>query len=365
MKSISVSMRTHLDGNPTKLATIWRITRQDGQELFFTDHDQDIVYDGDTYVASSGFERTAIANTATFAVDNLDLVGIFNENGITEQDVRAGLYDGAEIRIALVRWDAPDTSGEIKLRRGTLGQVRLTPQGHFTAELRGLSQPLSQNTLQLYSAACRADLGDSRCGFPIKPAVLTRGLAVTVGQFYRVATAAGTGFEVYEERIYEVTTAGTTHATVEPTYDTTIGNTTTDGTAVLTARDSFMRVATVAVVTSNRVFEVDAQLDAFADGWFDGGALTFETGNNTDRTIEVKSWDQSSRVIEMWEPARLEVQVGDQFRIYPGCHKRILEDCRDKFQIAGSTFFANGNAKNFRGEPYVPGASIVANVAGS
>ena len=169
----------------------------------------------------------------------------------------------------------------------------------------------------------------------------------------------GAGFQVYEDRIYEVTAAGTTDA-VQPTYDTTIGNPTTDGTAMLTARDSFMRVAVVETVTSNRVFTANDVLAAYEDHWFASGALTFETGANAGRTLEIKGWTQVTRTLELWEPARRAVQVGDQFRLYAGCSKRVVEDCRDKFQIPGSLLFAHGNARNFRGEPYVPGGALVA-----
>ena len=60
----------------------------------------------------------------------------------------------------------------------------------------------------------------------------------------------------------------------------------------------------------------------------------------------------------------LPVEVGDQLRIYPGCHKRVLEDCRDRFRIPGSLLFDKGNARNFRGEPYVPGSPLTAVQAG-
>ena len=55
-----------------------------------------------------------------------------------------------------------------------LGETRLTPQGDFHAELRGLSQPLAQSTLEVFSPNCRADLGDHRCRFPIEPPELGR-----------------------------------------------------------------------------------------------------------------------------------------------------------------------------------------------
>jgi hypothetical protein len=236
-KILTAAMRAHLDAETTRLAVIWRITRKDGAQFFFTDHDRDIVFGGDTYRADAGFARTAIRSDAGFAVDNLDLVGVFAEGGIVEDEVRAGLFDGAEIRVSFVHWDDPDGHGEIRLRRGTLGETRLTPQGYFHAELRGLSQPLAQSTLEVFSPNCRADLGDERCKFPIEPPELGRDQAVSEGAFYRVPTAAGTGSARYEDRIYEVIEAGTTAAS-QPAYDTTIGATTADGTATLKAYDT-------------------------------------------------------------------------------------------------------------------------------
>ena len=206
--------------------------------------------------------------------------------------------------ISFVNWEDPDGHGEIRLRRGTLGETRLTPQGYFHAELRGLSQPLAQSTLEVFSPNCRADLGDERCKFPIEPPELGRDQAVSEGAFYRVPTAAGTGSARYEDRIYEVIEAGTT-ASSQPAYDTTIGATTTDGTATLKAYDSFTRVAWVEAVTDHRIFTVSEELSGFADGWFDEGAVTFETGANAGRTIEVKSWTQAIRRLELWAPTGL------------------------------------------------------------
>ena len=116
-KILAPAMRAHLDEETTRLAAIWRITRKDGAQFFFTDHDRDIVFDGNTYRADAGFERTAIRSDAGFAVDNLDLVGVFAEGSIIEDEVRAGLFDGAEIRISFVNWDDPDGHGEIRHAR--------------------------------------------------------------------------------------------------------------------------------------------------------------------------------------------------------------------------------------------------------
>ena len=359
-KILTAAMRGHLDGEATRLAAIWRITRKDGAQFFFTDHDRDILFGGDAYRADAGFERTAIRSTGDFAVDNLDLVGGFAEGGIVEDEVRAGLFDGAEIRVAFVNWQDPDGHGEIRLRRGTLGETRLTPQGYFTAELRGLAQPLAQSTLQMWSPECRADLGDARCTVPIWPAEVARSTAYAAGQFVRVSDPPGGPLaEDDDDRIYECVTAGTT-AAVQPTYDTTIGQHTSDGTAVFRAYDAFTRAAAIATVTSDREFVLTAALDAYADGWFDDGLLVWETGANAGIGYEVKGWVQATRTLTLWQSARLPALAGDKVRVAPGCHKRLIEDCRDKFTIPGSVFFANGNAKNFRGEPFVPGSGYAA-----
>jgi hypothetical protein len=57
--------------------------------------------------------------------DNLDLVGVFAEGGIVEDELRASLFDGAGIRVSFVHWQDPDSHGEIRLRRGTLARRAL------------------------------------------------------------------------------------------------------------------------------------------------------------------------------------------------------------------------------------------------
>ena len=48
-KNLTAAMRAHLDEETTRLAAIWRITRKDGAQFFFTDHDRDIVFGGEVY----------------------------------------------------------------------------------------------------------------------------------------------------------------------------------------------------------------------------------------------------------------------------------------------------------------------------
>lgn len=163
----------------------------------------------------------------------------------------------------------------------------------------------------------------------------------------------GLGFQSsFENRIYECTTPGVT-ASTQPAMDTDVGDTTTDGSVVWTARQAFTRHAVVASVTDRATFTITVDEARAADGWFADGLITMESGANRGRSIEVKSWVDSGNVVSCFLPFAFDLEIGDQLRISPGCDKTTVP-CKAKFVIPGSTNFANGNVKNFRGEPKVP-----------
>ncbi len=536
MKTIPAALQTHINQVGTTLATLWRIIRKDEVEFFFTDHDIDILFEGDIYIASSGYTRTAIANDVALSVDNLDIEGIFDSTEITEVDARAGKFDFAEILISFINYLQP-TDGVIKMRRGHFGEVTLTRQGTFRTELRGLTQQLSQNIGELYQPECRADLGDTRCKVPVNPPLRLDDTVFSLGAFIRVKTVgavqsspilnagfdtgdltgwttvsgtpsvvtsngshnpqSGTHFlndgattsyelaqvailqdnintanidagevtssaavfqsnpvggapdtgaftvealngvgsfistlfdsgfarrgpgsnnwtstglsmtnvtlpsgtrqiryrlrsvftsgntsfdtlsasvtdgtvsdltlpqtlpadtqDVYQNRIYECTTAGTS-AIGAPVFNTTVDSTTVDGTATFTARQAWMRDAIVDTVTDNKNFTLTVGFDEVRaiDDYFNGGAVEFESGLNNGIVLEVRDWIQSARTLTLFLPAAFTIVAGDKLRLYPGCDKRDTT-CITKFVIPNSTDFANGNIRNFRGEPFIPG----------
>lgn len=162
MKTLSAGLKTHLAQDVTTLATCWKMTRRDATVMGFTDHDRDIVFDGVTYEAATGFTPTAVESSAALNVDNLDMEGLLDAAAITEEDIMAGRYDFAEVEVFMVNY-ADSGQGRMILRTGWLGEVTLKG-GRFVAELRGLSQHLAQRVGEIYSPACRASLGDARCG---------------------------------------------------------------------------------------------------------------------------------------------------------------------------------------------------------
>lgn len=162
MKSISAPMLAHIGQPVTTLATCWKVVRLDGVTLGFTDLDVDIAFtDGVTYMARTGFNRSAIKGKSDMSVDNLEVDGLLDSTALKDSDLRAGIYDFASVEIFLVNWQDL-TMGKIILRRGLLGQVQLK-DSQFIAEVNGLTQYLQQQYLEVYSADCRADFCDARC----------------------------------------------------------------------------------------------------------------------------------------------------------------------------------------------------------
>jgi hypothetical protein len=171
MKTLSAGMQAHITKQVTTLCTCWRVIRLDGIVLGFTDHDQDILFGGVTYKAQTGFTKSAISNSASLAVDELKTDGYLDDDAITEKDLRAGLWDYAEVSLFIVNWQDPDNTGPINLRSGRFGEVTINSRGKFTIELRGLIQQLQQTVGETYTPTCKADLGDARCKFPLMPSI--------------------------------------------------------------------------------------------------------------------------------------------------------------------------------------------------
>ena len=161
MKEISPELQQHLAGECTTMAVCWRIERKDGTIMGFTDHDSNLQFNSETYRAASGFTPSSISSNANLAVDTQDVEGILSDDSITEEDILAGLYDSAQIDIFMLNY-ADISQGELRLKRGWLGEVTLK-NNQFSAEVRGLTQRLTQTIGDLYSPSCRATLGDGKC----------------------------------------------------------------------------------------------------------------------------------------------------------------------------------------------------------
>lgn len=154
------ALDAHLAGRQTTVARCWAVRRKDGQRFGFTDHDLDLVFDDLVFRADTGLSAAALQQGTGLAVDNSEAVGALSDASVTETDIAAGRFDGAEVTAWLVNW--ADVSARKVLFRGSLGEI--TRQGGgFSAELRGLTEALNRPVGRVFQAPCSAVLGDAAC----------------------------------------------------------------------------------------------------------------------------------------------------------------------------------------------------------
>ena len=141
MKVMAQPLREHLDSGVTTMCTCWRVTRTDGLVQGFTEHDEDLRFDGTTFLAASGFSASQVQQSLGLAADNLSVTGALSSAAISEDDLVAGRYDDAYLELFWVNWRDPEK--RLLQMAGYTGEAKRTGLA-FTAELRGLASRLSQ-----------------------------------------------------------------------------------------------------------------------------------------------------------------------------------------------------------------------------
>lgn len=164
MSALPDSLDAHLKSGCTTLCRAWQIIRQDGARFGFTDHDLALAFDGQIYAPDSGLSALALQQSTGLAVDNTEAIGAISDAAITDADVDAGLFDGAEVLSWLVNWQAPDQ--RVLQFRGNIGEIRRAG-GAFQAELRGLTDSLNRPVGRVFQKPCGAVLGDAHCQVPL------------------------------------------------------------------------------------------------------------------------------------------------------------------------------------------------------
>lgn len=158
--SMSEDMRAHLSGGVTTLCRCWALTRKDGVQLGFTDHDGDLSFDGVVFRADTGLTALALQQGTGLSVDNTEAMGALSDAAISEADIAVGRYDGADVRCWLVNW--ADVAMRVLQFRGTIGELRRSG-GAFEAELLGLTDLLNRPQGRVCQKPCSAVLGDGAC----------------------------------------------------------------------------------------------------------------------------------------------------------------------------------------------------------
>lgn len=154
------ALLAHLKTGSTTVCRAWKVRRRDGFVLGFTDHDDDLKFDGVTFAARTGLTARALQQSTGLSVDNSEAAGALSDAAVREDDILAGHYDAAEVTAFQVNWQNVDE--RVILFRGTFGEI-VRSQGAFRVELRGLTEALNRPIGQVFHAECSAVLGDNRC----------------------------------------------------------------------------------------------------------------------------------------------------------------------------------------------------------
>jgi len=315
-----------LDGIDTSTWSAYTSGGRISELVSFTDFSSNIELDGITYDATTGFTKSAVSSDSTMAVDTIDLTGIIGEIGggmeITSGDVIAGRFDMAEVRVFQINYE--DLSmGRMWLKRGWIGQVSVQNLV-YTAEIRGMAQMLQNQALELYSANCRYDLGDHRCGFNL------------LGNM-----------------------PDTTPATVSGSVTATVDN----GTFIDTSRTEITESVDLSTYVYINDFINQPSLESWADYvrrigitlWtdyvFQYGLLTWTSGRNSGLSKEVDLYTYVGSIIVLVDKMPFTIEVGDEYIVNKGCDK-LLFTCKRKFE----------NVLNFGGFPHLPGEDILLRV---
>lgn len=311
MKAIPIALQSDYDQDATTLCLITRVLTKDGTLYGFTDLDADIIYDpatvdpegtGDdwgsaTHSSLSGFTPSRFQKSADTAVDNAELSGVIMPGGITLAQIRAGLFQGATIRVYRVNY--MDTSnGHELVDYGRLGETRLT-SSMWVTEFRSLMQLLKQPISVPYSTTCRARFGSKSIG---------------------AGTADSSGYVDFEE-------------------------------AHPCGKDFTWYGGTVTSVgTSNRTTFTDTGLTQ-ADSFFNPGVVEWLTGSNAGHQMEVddQSNDSSGKSVRLALQMPYSIEVGDTYRIRQDCSK--IHDDADH----GCLYHWGADwVDHFQGEPDIP-----------
>ncbi len=391
MKVFTKGMTEHINQAALNLAGMWKITRADGVIFTFTDHDQDIVYNGRRYKADSGFNRSSISAKADLSVDHMDLQGILKTGDIVAQDIRAGRFDGAEVEIFLINHreaaDPPGIYPRAILSGASfnvaLNRIQLVTPGSSWVALgfkagdtisidnptEGGTQPLNEGDFVIDSILTTTITDDTIDLATAPPAVVAETGTPTTMRIDSSKSGRGMGIiklrrgclgeirildDVYEAEIRGMTQT-LTRALGEVTqplcrvdlYSTRCGLV-SSGTNTVDAIAFKESDTVVSVDDGNRVITVDGGTLTRPDGDFDQGLLTWTGGLNSGLSFEVKVWDAVARTIELFLPAPYTIVAADAFDIFQGCGKTFAVDCVARFD----------NGDNFRGEPLIPGNDL-------
>ena len=203
-KVLDPALKEALTATTTTLCWCWLITRVDGQQLGFTNLDIPFVIDGVTYLGITGFDPTAAQQSQGLdQLDSQNLKGILDASGISEAELKTGIFDNAEVRRFLINYlDIPSSLSleppkHLELPRGFFASIKQNSLGYEIQTKDNLSK-LDNQIGTTTSKTCRANLGDKICQKDLTN--FTHNLTVTAVESKRIFSVDGSHPNTYFDR---------------------------------------------------------------------------------------------------------------------------------------------------------------------
>lgn len=382
MRTFTTDQETSFFGPVQTHCVLVRIELTNGTVVRLTTHDQDLSFAGETFLAGNGVMAQPITKTADTSPDTTSIAGIADETLIKQEDLRVGLYDGADVVMYQVDWQDPAIYTVIF--RGTVVQ---TDQEEAAWELRLASRKnvLQRSIGELYSPTCGDQLCGNRCG--VDPDG-NDNLGNAIKAEFEVGSVTSAG--VFTIPIFRASESGTVtvvtwtgsvnfkppetspeelkgsieSATVDLVGEgfqigqliTASGTTSNDGRwRVVNSRDAGKRIFIVGVTEGKEepVTETGVSTTLTIDASYTPSAywaharIEWTGGRNTGLTSDVYSHESdggTGSVIGLAVPPPFPIAPGDTGIIFAGCDGR-RQTCKIKFD----------NLRRFRGYPDLPG----------
>lgn len=351
MRTIATRDQTMLDSGNLTIATLWKLTRRDGEVFGFTDHNEDITFGGLTYDASTSYDRSATADNAGFAVSNMVIQSILDSVLITESDIIAGLWDYAQVEMRYVNWHdrrVLHISGVTKANPGvvtTHEPHELTTGDTVTISNVGGMTELNGNTYTVtVISATTFSIGVSTTGYTTY---------LNLGEVRIPESSWG----YRKGHIGQVNTSGQNFSSelmgmMKQLEKPLIRPYLAACPAIL--GDSECTVNLTPYTISGTIESVDFSGLVITDATnitepintYAYGLITMTSGASSGYSMDIKSSTVGTVTLQQTMP--FGIAAGDTYTMVPGCDKS-LATCRDTYN----------NVINFRGFPHIPGMDKV------
>ena len=164
-----------------------RIVPSSGAAVRFTDFPRDVETAGGTYLTGYGYQFTGLQTDTSLAPGVIDLSGIADAAGLSQDVLDDGSLDGARVYVFAMDWREPVEDDE-PIAVATLGKVTLT-DGRYAVEIMELTDALNQSVGTTYGVSCDRRFGDAGCGIDLASVSVT-GTLTAVTSAHQVADAA-------------------------------------------------------------------------------------------------------------------------------------------------------------------------------